>query len=97
MSEEKKEHGDGCCSGDTKPVSGGGCGSVGGCGGGMKKFVCGMIVGVFIFAAGMWYTKAHCESGGCHMGSHTSASSTGMGKMCPMGGNMGGGSMMESK
>lgn len=51
MSEEKKEGG--CCS------SGGGscCKGV--------KLVVGLLLGAFIFAAGMWFAKAHCH---CHLG-----------------------------
>ncbi len=94
MSEEKKEHQDGCCGTPAgAPVHGGGCGSGGGCGG-PKKFICGLLVGAFIFAAGMWYAKSMCpaSAGGCHKSGVAT-----MGKMCPMGGNMGSGSMMETK
>ena len=52
MSEEKKEGS--CCS------SGAGCG----CCKGVKLLV-GILMGAFIFAAGMWFAKAHCH---CHMG-----------------------------
>ena len=55
--EEKK---DSCCS--TGPS---GC-----CG--IKKLLVGLLIGAFIFAAGMWYAKSHC--------------SYGSGKMCPISG-----------
>ncbi len=38
---------------------------------GMKKVIVGLLIGAFIFAAGMWYAKAHCSMPG---------------KICPMGG-----------
>ena len=56
MSEEKKE--EGCCS--TKGT-GSGCGC--GCGSAAKILVA-LIIGAFIFGAGMWFAKSHC----CHMG-----------------------------
>lgn len=68
MSEEKKEQQEGCCG--TTPKSGCGCCCS------PKKVLFGLLVAVFIFASGMWYAKAHCQSE-CHMGS-------GMSKMCPM-------------
>ena len=49
MSEEKKEGS--CC-------SSGGCG----CCKGIKLLV-GLLIGAFIFAAGMWFAKAHCGMG----------------------------------
>jgi hypothetical protein len=52
MSEEKKEGS--CCS-----TQGCGCG----CGKGIKLLVA-LLIGAFVFAAGMWFAKAHC----CHMG-----------------------------
>jgi hypothetical protein len=59
MSEEKKEGS--CCS------SGGhGCCPC-------LKLVIGVLLGAFIFAAGIWFAKAHC-----HMD----------GKFCPMGASM---------
>ena len=66
MSEEKKE--ESCCSSKgSEAKSGCGCG----CGSGMKLIVA-LIVGAFIFAAGMWFAKAHCHMGG--------------GNYCPMSG-----------
>jgi hypothetical protein len=61
MSEEKK---DGCCS--TTPASGGCCCKAG------KKFLMGILVGVFLFAAGFYFAKANCPMGGkmCPMGQH---------------------------
>lgn len=50
MSEEKKE--DGCCT----PK---GCN----CGSGVKLLI-GLLIGAFIFAAGMWFAKSSC----CHSG-----------------------------
>jgi hypothetical protein len=55
--EEKK---DSCCS-----TSSGCCG--------MKKFIVGLLIGAFIFAAGMWYANSHCPMSG---------------KICPMGSGM---------
>ena len=55
--EEKK---DSCCSTPS------GC-----CG--MKKLIVGLLIGAFIFAAGMWYAKSHCPMSG---------------KICPMGGGV---------
>ena len=49
MSEEKKE--ESCC-------SSGGCGCCKG-----TKFLVGLIIGAFIFAAGAWFAKSHCH---CH-------------------------------
>ena len=54
--EEKKDN---CCS-----TSSGCCG--------VKKMLVGLLIGAFIFAAGMWYAKSHC--------------SYGSGKMCPISG-----------
>lgn len=98
MSEEKKDHQEGCCGGSPAGASmkagGCGCGSGCRCGGGPKKFICGLVIGAFIFASGMWFAKSSCsgymKSGECHK-------SEGMGKMCPMGGKMSGDHMMESK
>ena len=53
--EEKK---DSCCS----------TGSSGCCG--IKKMLVGLLIGAFIFVAGMWYAKSSCHMGGA--------------KMCPM-------------
>ncbi len=50
MSENKKE-GNGCGPGH-------GCGCCSG-----VKLVAALIVGAFIFAAGMWFAKAHCHYG----------------------------------
>ena len=50
MSEEKKE--ESCC-------SSGGCGCCKG-----AKFFAGLIIGAFIFAAGMWFAQSHCYMGG---------------------------------
>jgi len=55
--EEKK---DSCCS-----TSSGCCG--------IKKVIVGLLIGAFIFAAGMWYAKSHCPMSG---------------KICPMGDGM---------
>ena len=57
--EEKK---DSCCSTGS---SGSGCR-------GIKKMLVGLLIGAFIFAAGMWYAKSSCHMGGA--------------KMCPMSG-----------
>ncbi len=81
MSEEKKDHQDSCCSGG-EGKSAGGCGCGGGCG--IKKLLVGLIIGAFVFAAGMWYAKANC---------HKCTSGGDMGKMCPMGGKMSMGSV----
>ncbi len=51
MSEEKKEGS--CCSSD-------GCSCCKG-----TKLIIGLLLGAFIFAAGMWFAKSHCP---CHMG-----------------------------
>ena len=56
--EEKKDN---CCS-----TSSGCCG--------VKKMLVGLLIGAFIFAAGMWYAKSSCHMGGA--------------KMCPMSGGM---------
>jgi len=53
--EEKK---DSCCS-----TSSGCCG--------MKKLIVGLLIGAFIFAAGIWYAKSNCPM---------------VSKICPMGG-----------
>ncbi len=60
MSEEKK---DACCS----------TGSSCGCCSGAKKLVVGMLLGVLIFATGMWFAKAKCMTGKgvCPMGSNS--------------------------
>lgn len=50
MSEEKKE---GSCSSPK------GCNCCSGI-----KLLAGLIIGAFIFAAGMWFAKAHCHMGG---------------------------------
>jgi len=50
MTEEKKDE---CCS--TKQGCGCGCGGM--------KLLAGLIIGAFIFAAGMWFAKAHCMGG----------------------------------
>ena len=34
------------------------------CCGGVKKLLVGLLIGAFIFAAGMWYAKANCSMGG---------------------------------
>ncbi len=60
MSEEKKE-GNSCSSG--------GCGCCKG-----VKLVVGLLLGVFIFAAGMWFAQSHCHY--CHMSGD---------KFCPFG------------
>ena len=39
---------------------------------GIKKLLVGLLIGAFIFAAGMWYAKSSCHMGGA--------------KMCPMSG-----------
>ncbi len=49
MSEEKKEGS--CCSSK-------GCGCCSG-----AKLVVGLLIGAFIFAAGMWFAKSHCSMG----------------------------------
>lgn len=49
MSEEKKEGS--CC-------SSGGCGCCKG-----VKLIVGLLLAAFIFAAGMWFAKAHCHGG----------------------------------
>ncbi len=60
MPEEKKE---GNC-------SSGGCGCCKG-----VKLLAALLIGVFIFAAGMWFAKSHCPY--CH---------TGAGNYCPFSG-----------
>jgi hypothetical protein len=50
MSEDKKE-GSNCS-------SGGCCGCKG------IKLLVGLLMGAFIFGAGMWFAKAHCHTGG---------------------------------
>ena len=50
MSEEKKE--ESCCS--SKGCSCCPC----------TKFLVGLIIGAFIFAAGAWFAKSHCHMGG---------------------------------
>ena len=50
MTEEKKE--EGCCSSKGSK-----------CCSGVKVLV-GLLIGAFIFAAGMWFAKSHC----CHQG-----------------------------
>ncbi len=60
MSEEKKEGG--CC-------SSGGCGCCKG-----AKLIFGLLLGAFIFAAGMWFAKSHCHC------------SSGQGYFCPFSG-----------
>ena len=52
MSEEKKEGS--CCS-----SGGSGCGCCKG-----TKLLAGLLIGAFIFAAGMWFAKSHCCHGG---------------------------------
>jgi hypothetical protein len=59
MSEEKKE--ESCCS---PKVGASSCCSC-------AKLIVALILGAFIFAAGMWFAKSHCH---CNMGG---------GKFCP--------------
>jgi len=49
MSEEKKE---------ASSCSSKGCGCCAG-----TKFIVGLLLGAFIFAAGMWFAKSHCHAG----------------------------------
>lgn len=54
MSEEKKDHQEGCC---TPKGSGCGCN-------GPKQLLFGIVIGALIFAAGMMFAKSNCYKGG---------------------------------
>jgi hypothetical protein len=49
MTEEKK---------DGKSCGSGGCGCCP-----VTKVIVGLLLGAFIFAAGMWFAKSHCHAG----------------------------------